>query len=223
MKFWLGFLLFSCIGSAAADNVTRAVYDLYYRDIRAGQVTVTVTYGTAHTYYEATATPNLLANLFGLSLITERGVAENETLRPAEYFYEDASRERHYKYVYDWRQQQALIISHQGEARQKLTTNTLDPAAMALVLLRDVPKLQRNYSVLSRGQLKVYRFDPPILERMEVLNEMRDVWKIVRKRGDAEESRIITWHDPKRNNWMVRTLRTEQGKERVRLELAELL
>ena len=93
---------------------------------------------------------------------------------------------------------------------------------MAVRLLRDLPSPSPNYSVLSKGLLKVYRFETPVLEPLEVLGQERLVWKVVRIRGSAEDSRIITWHDPKRGQWMVRTVRMEDGDEKIRLELASL-
>ncbi len=207
-------------GTVAAEAV-HAVYDLYYRGIQAGEVVVTVSHETVRTYYEAVATPNLVADILGQGVITERGVAERESLRPLEYFYHDAGRGQHYKYVYNWTDRRVFITTHDKESTQKLAASTLDPAAMALVLIRNTPHLEPNYSVLSRGQLKIYRFDPPTLERIDVLGEQRPVWKVVRERGDGKETRIISWHDRALDGWMVRTVRMESDTEKIRLELSE--
>lgn len=215
-----GLLLFGL--SAAAADTTQATYDLYYQGARTGTITVTLTRETAHTYYKAVAKPNWLARMFGLDTIIERGTMSSEDLQPQEYFYHDSGRGRHYRYVYDWSHGQVLITTHENESVEPLGDNTLDPAAMAVRLLRDLPSPSPNYSVLSKGLLKVYRFETPVLEPLEVLGQERLVWKVVRIRGSAEDSRIITWHDPKRGQWMVRTMRMEDGEEKVRLELASL-
>lgn len=212
-----GFLLFG-FSSAAADT-TQATYDLYYKGAQTGTVAVTVTREAVHTYYKAVAKPNWLARLFGQGTIIERGTMTSQNLRPQEYFYHDSGRDRHYKYVYDWSHDQVLVTTHEGESTEPLGDGTLDPAAMAVRLLRDLPDPSPNYSVLSKGLLKVYRFEIPLLEPLEVLGQKRLVWKVVRIRGNAEDSRIITWHDPKRDQWMVRTVRMEGGKEKIRLEL----
>ena len=217
-KFWC--LVLAALPNATAATATHAIYDLYYRGMHAGEVAVTVSHETARTYYEAVATPNLIADILGQGVITERGVAERDSLRPLEYFYHDAGREQHYKYVYNWASRRVFIATHEREATHKLSDGTLDPAAMALVLIRDTPRLAPNYSVLSRGQLKVYRFDAPDVERIEVLGEPRPVWKVVRERGDAKGTRIITWHDGALGGWMVRTVRMEGDTEKVRLELS---
>lgn len=214
-------LLFFGLSAAAADT-TQATYDLYYQGARTGTVTVTLTRETAHTYYKAIAKPNWLARLFGQGTIIERGTMSSEDLQPQEYFYHDSGRERHYRYVYDWSHGQVLITTHENESTEPLGDSTLDPAAMAVRLLRDLPSPSPNYSVLSKGLLKVYRFETPVLEPLEVLGQKRLVWKVIRIRGSAEDSRIITWHDPKRGQWMVRTVRMEDGDEKVRLELASL-
>lgn len=205
--------------SAAAADTTQATYDLYYKGAQTGTVTVTLTRETVHTYYKAIAKPNWLARLFGQGTIIERGTMTSADLRPQEYFYHDSGRDRHYKYVYDWSHDQVLIATHEGESTEPLGDNTLDPAAMAVRLLRDLPDPSPNYSVLSKGLLKVYRFEAPALEHLEVLGQRRLVWKVVRIRGSAEDSRIVTWHDPKRDQWMVRTVRMEDGAEKIRLEL----
>ena len=217
-----GFLFLALLATANAADTTQATYKFYYRGTQAGTVTVTLTREASHTYYKAIAKPNWLARLFGQSTITERGTMSSTDLLPQEYFYHDAGQDRHYRYVYDWPHQQVLITTHEGESTHPLGDNTLDPAAMAVRLLRDLPGLAPNYSVLSRGLLKVYRFDPPVLESLDVLGQKRLVWKVVRIRGSAEDSRIITWHDPKRGQWMVRTVRMEDGDEKIRLELADL-
>ena len=208
--------------SAAAADTTQATYDLYYQGARTGTVTVTVIREAVHTYYKAVAKPNWLARLFGQGTIIERGTMTSADLRPQEYFYHDSGRDRHYKYVYDWSHEQVLITTHESESTEPLGDNTLDPAAMAVRLLRDLPAPSPNYSVLSKGLLKVYRFETPALEPLEVLGQERLVWKVVRIRGNAEDSRIVTWHDPKRDQWMVRTVRTEGGDEKIRLELASV-
>lgn len=215
-----GFLLLG-LSTAAADT-TQATYDLYYKGAQAGTVTVTVTREPVHTYYKATAKPNWLARLFGQGTIIERGTMTSEDLQPQEYFYHDAGRNRHYKYVYDWPHGQVLITTHEGESTKPLGSTTLDPAAMAVRLLRDLPDPFPNYSVLSKGLLKVYRFETPVPEHLEVLGQRRLVWKVVRIRGSAEDSRIVTWHDPERDQWMVRTVRMEDGEEKIRLELADV-
>ena len=215
-------LALAILPNAAAATATQAVYDLYYRGMRAGEVVVTVSHETARTYYEAIATPNTVAKLLGQGVITERGVADRDSLRPLEYFYHDAGREQHYKYVYSWENRQVFITTHGKESTQKLAVGALDPAAMALVLIRDTPRLAPNYSVLSRGQLKVYRFDPPTAERLDVLGTPRPAWKVVRERGDAKDTRIITWHDETLGGWMVRTVRMEGDTEKIRLELSEI-
>lgn len=74
--------------------------------------------------------------------------------------------------------------------------------------------------MLSRGKLRVYRFAAPALERIEAAGGELEAWRLERTRGDARGSRILTWHDPARGQWMVRTVRYEDGAERVRLELA---
>lgn len=215
-----GLLLFGL--SAAAADTTQATYNLYYQGARVGIITVTLTRETAHTYYKAVAKPNWLARLVGQGTIIERGTMNSEDLRPQEYFYHDSGRERHYKYVYDWSHGQVLITTHENESVESLGDGTLDPASMAVRLLRDLPSLSPNYSVLSKGQLKVYRFETPVLEPLEVLGQEELVWKVVRIRGSARDSRVITWHDPKRGQWMVRTVRMEDGDEKVRLELVSL-
>ena len=215
-------LALAALPGTAAAEATHAVYDLYYRGIQAGEVAVTVSHETARTYYEAIATPNLIADILGQGVITERGVAERASLRPLEYFYHDAGRGQHYKYVYNWAGRRVFVTTHDKESTQPLSSGVLDPVAMALVLIRDTPHLAPNYSVLSRGQLKVYRFDPPTLERREVLGEQRSVWKVVRERGDAKKTRIISWHDRALDGWMVRTVRMEGDTEKIRLELSEL-
>ncbi len=208
--------------SAAAADSTEATYDLYYQGTHTGTVTVTLTRETAHTYYKAVATPNWLARLFGQGTIIERGTMSSEDLRPQEYFYHDSGRGRHYRYVYDPAHDQVLITTPETESVEPLGDGTLDPAAMAVRLLRDLPNPSPNYSVLSKGLLKVYRFETPVLEPRDVLGQETLVWKVVRVRGSAEDSRIITWHDPKRGQWMVRTVRMEDGEEEIRLELTGL-
>ena len=208
--------------SPAAADTTEATYDLYYKGTRTGTVTVTLTRDAVHTYYKATAKPNWMARLFGQGAIIERGTMSSEDLRPQEYFYHDSGSNRHYKYVYDWPHGQVLITTHGGESTEPLGDNILDPAAMAVRLLRDLPDPSPNYSVLSKGLLKVYRFEAPMLEPLAVMGQERLVWKVIRIRGSAEDSRIITWHDPKRSQWMVRTVRMEDGEEKIRLELASM-
>lgn len=215
-----GFLLFGL--PAAAADTTQAVYDLYYRGTQSGTVTVTLTRETAQTYYKVVAKPVWLARLFGLDTIIERGTMTSEDLRPLEYFYHDAGRNRHYKYIYDWPHHQVLVTTHENESTEPLGDGTQDPASMAVRLLRDLPAPSPNYSVLSRGELKVYRFETPKLEPLEVMGQERLVWKVVRVRGTADDSRVITWHDPKRGQWMVRTVRMEDGDEEIRLELTGL-
>ena len=215
-----GFLLFGL--SVAAADTTQATYDLYYEGARAGTVTVTLTRETIHTYYKAVAQPNWLARLFGQGTIIERGTMSSQDLRPQEYFYHDSEREHHYRYVYDWSHSQVLITTHEDESVESLGDGMLDPAAMAVRLLRDLPSPSPNYSVLSKGLLKVYRFETPVLTALEVLGQEQLVWKVVRIRGSTDGSRIITWHDPKRGQWMVRTVRMENGDEKIRLELASL-
>ncbi len=212
-----GLLLFGL--SATAADTTQATYDLYYEGMPAGTVTVTITREAIHTRYRAIAEPNWLGRLFGQDTIIERGVMTSEKLRPTEYFYHDAGRERHYKYVYDWPHGLVLITTHEGGSSEPLGEDTLDPAAMATRLLRDLPDISPNYSVLSKGLLKVYRFEAPTVEPIEVLGQERRVWKVVRVRGSSPDSRVITWHDPQREQWMVRTVRMEGGEEKVRLEL----
>ena len=212
-----GFLLLG-LSTAVADT-TEATYELHYEGTRTGTVTVTLAREAVHSYYKVIVKPNWLARLFGRGVIIERGTMTSESLRPQEYFYHDSGRARHYKYLYDWSRDQALITTHEGEFIEPITDDTLDPAAMAVRLLRDLPDPSPNYSVLSKGQLKVYRFETPVLESLEVLGQERLVWKVVRIRGSAEDSRIITWHDPMRGQWMVRTVRMEAGGEKVRLEL----
>ena len=215
-----GFLLLG-LSTAAADT-TQATYDLYYEGALAGTVTITLTREAVHTYYKAIAKPNWLARLFGQGTIIERGTMTSVGLRPQEYFYHDSGRDHHYRYVYDWPHDQVLITTHEGESTESLRDNTLDPAAMAVRLLRDLPNPSPNYSVLSKGLLKVYRFDAPTRESLEVLGRERVVWKVVRIRGNAENSRIVTWHDPERGQWMVRTVRMEGDDEKIRLELTGL-
>ena len=204
----------------AAADVTRAVYDLYYRGMAAGEVTVTVARGAARIDYEAAAVPNWLARRFGRGAIAERGAMRRGDLRPLEYFYRDAGRGREYRYVYDWPNARVRVERESGAETLPLRAGQLDPAALALRLMRDLPRTPPNYSVLSRGKLRVYRFSAPALERIEAAGEKLEAWRLERTRGDARGSRILTWHDPARGQWMVRTVRYEDGAERVRLELA---
>ena len=213
-------LALALLPAPAAADVTRAVYDLYYRGMAAGQVTVTVTRGAARVDYEAAAVPNWLARRFGRGAITERGAARRGDLRPLEYFYRDAGRGREYRYVYDWPNARVRVERAAGAEVLPLRAGQLDPAALALRLMRDLPRTPPNYSVLSRGRLRVYRFAAPVPERIEAAGEELEAWKLERTRGDARGSRILTWHDPARGQWMVRTVRYEDGAERVRLELA---
>ena len=213
-------LALALLPAPAAADVTRAVYDLYYRGLAAGEVTVTVTRGAARIDYEAVAAPNWLARRFGRGAITERGAARRSDLRPLEYFYRDAARGREYRYVYDWPNARVRVEHAAGAELLPLRAGQLDPAALALRLMRDLPRAPPNYSVLSRGKLRVYRFQAPAPERIEAAGEEIEAWKLVRLRGDARGSRILTWHDPARGQWMVRTVRYEDGAERVRLELA---
>ena len=219
----IALILAFCWGPVVAvAEPTHAVYDLYYRGAQAGTVTVTITRNPVRTYYEAIAQPNLLARLLGQGRITERGTVTSDGLRPIEYFYYDAGKDRQYKYIYDWNNWQVLVASGDQQQVLTLTPEIIDPATVALRLIQDLPNLSPNYSVLSRGRLRVYRFDSPIREPIEVLGQKQSTWKVTRVRGDRKDSHITTWHDPTRHQWMVRTVRMEDGDETVRLELSEL-
>ena len=221
ISFFLSLFL-SLFATAHAADTTRATYDLYYRGAKSGTVSVTLTRETIHTYYRAIAEPSWLARLLGKGVITERGTMTSADLRPQEYFYHDAGEGHHYKYTYDWPNNKVVVTTHEDEFTQPLGENTLDPVAMAVRLIRDLPDLLPNYSVLSKGDLKVYRFDTPKPEPLEASDREQLFWKVVRVRGSADNSRIITWHDPTRDQWMIRTVRTENGEEKIRLELTDL-
>ncbi len=219
---WISlFLLALSSGASALEAHIQADYDLYYRGAPAGTVTVTVSRETARIYYEAKATPGLLARVFGQGVIIERGTVDKEDLRPLEYFYHDTGREKSYKYVYDWAHGKVVVTTHTEQVTRALSEGIQDPVSMAMLLLRDLPNIAPNYSVLSQGKLQVYRYRPPEPDTLEVDGEARSVWKVERRRGDARDTRIYTWHDPQRDFWMVKTLRMEESSEKVRLELTD--
>ncbi len=216
---WLSLCALALSSLASAQEVTQADYELYYRGISAGTVTVTVSRDTLRTYYEAKATPGTLARLFGQGTIIERGTVEANSLRPLEYFYHNVRKEEFYKYVYDWEHRQVVIATEEGESTQPLTEGTQDPVSMALRMLLDLPDLPPNYSVLSRGKLQVYRFRSPVPDPLKVLGEVRNTLRVERQRGDSRDTRIFSWHDAEQNYWMVKTVRMEEGSEKIRLEL----
>ena len=213
-------LALALLPAPGAADVTRAVYELYYRGMAAGEVTVTVARGAARIDYEAIAAPNWLARRFGRGAVAERGAMRRSDLRPLEYVYRDAGRGREYRYEYDWPNARVRVERDGGAEILPLAAGQLDPAALALRLMRDLPCAPPPYRVLSRGELRAYRFSAPAPERLEIAGRELDTWRLERARGDARGSRILTWHDPARGQWMVRTVRYEDGVERVRLELA---
>ena len=219
---WLSVFLFAISASVFADGErTLATYDLFYRGAPAGTVSISVSRETAQIYYEAEATPGLLARMFGRGVIIERGTVAKEDLRPLEYFYHDTGRNESYKYVYDWPHRKVVVTTSTKKFTRDLSEGTQDPVSMAMILLRDLPNISPNYSVLSQGKLQIYRYRPAEPDTLEIEGNMRSVWKVERRRGDARDTRIYSWHDPSRGFWMVKTLRIEEGTEKVRLELTE--
>ena len=212
-------LALALLPAPGAADTTRAVYDLYYRGLSAGEVTVTVFRGAARIDYEAVAAPNWLARRFGRGAVTERGAMRRSDLRPLEYSYRDAGRGRAYRYAYDWPKARVRVERAGGADVLPLAAGQLDPAALALRLMRDLPRAPPPYRVLSRGKLRAYRFSAPAPERLQTAGGELETWRLERARGDARGSRILSWHDPARGQWMVRTVRYEDGAERVRLEL----
>ena len=239
---WFSVLLLAISASAFANGErTLATYDMFYRGMPTGKVSVSVSRNTAQTYCEVKVLPGFLARMFGKGDIMLHGTVATEGLRPLEYFYHNKSRKKSYKYVYNWTNREVAVTTNIRTNTRKfkldLYEGIRDPISTAMVMLRDLPNIALNYSVLTQGKLKVYQYHPAKPDMLEIEGESRRVWKLEHHRGktldedpdedsdkDSDEDNdmhVYTWHDPNRDFWMLKTVGTRDGTEIFRVELAE--
>lgn len=162
LLFWLGF---SDVVSAALPPAFEAVYRARKAGMTLGEVTVTLNYESDQYLYEKQTVTKGLLSVFRKDVITERSIGQihGDEIRLTSYDYHLDRGKKSRKTSVRIHADKAGGLHRGREYELKIPAGTLDRASIELALMRDAavnPARSLTYSVVDKGALKTYRFEP---------------------------------------------------------------
>lgn len=227
-------LLMEFLASGAlAEAVLLPDFTARYKIEKAGldviQSTITLeSEGSRRHYRSVSEAIGMLAWFFGDHKIVEESVLEvhEGRIRPLlyDYAHHGSDEDRNLHYDFDWRIRQA-DIDDEGEQKQiAVPEDTLDNFSLQLALIRDAAdgRQTMDYPVISKGDLKTYRFTRLGTDTVETPAGRFEAVKLQRVKDDEERTTYTTWYAPKLSYLPVQVEKTENGDRVMTMRLQEV-
>jgi len=170
LLFWLGS---SSVVSAALPPAFEAVYRVRKAGMTLGEVTVTLNYEKGRYRYEKRTVTKGLLSLFRKDVITEKslGVVHGNEIHLTSYDYHLDRGKKSRKTSIRIYGDKAIGQHRNQDYELNILKGTLDRASIELALMRDVsahPSALLSYSVIDKGELKTYQFEPTESRKVKV-------------------------------------------------------
>jgi len=206
-----------CSLTANAENINinhaEVNYNIFYKNISAGTMTLTINNANNQIIIRTTYDGNLLATLAGKGYREEISYISNvnNVLKPKKYTYKDSKES--YEIIFN---DNNVEISNPKIIYEGVI---YDPLYVLLTLMRNYPKVNNSYTVISKKNLKVYKYKYEDKKSI-VINE---------KKYSGYSAEYATgnkinyfFFSREHKNLMVYSSTKKNGKEKIRIELSKI-
>ena len=206
-----------CSLTANAENINinhvEANYNIFYKNTSAGTMTLTINNANNQIIIRTTYDGNFLATLAGKGYRDEISYISNvnNVLKPKKYTYKD--NKESYEIIFNGNN---IEISN---PKKKYEGVIYDPLYVLLTLMRNYPEVNKSYTVISKKNLKVYKYKYEDKKSI-VVNEK----KYSGYSAEYETGNKINYFffSREHKNLMVYSSTKKNGKEKIRIELSQI-
>jgi len=200
-------------------NNIEAKYIFYYKSMKAGTMILKINSEESKVKISTIYDGNFLAELANRGYREEVSylTRKNNILAPSKYTYKDNKD----SYVVVFKNKKIEISrSDQEKITYEVNEIIYDPISMLLILMQDFPNVKETYKVLSKKKIKSYNYN----------YKKNSLKKINDKEYEGYSAEYISgnktnyfFFSKNHNNLMVFTSIKKKGKEKIRIELLEIL
>ena len=169
-----------------------------------------------------------MAALFlGDQVVTDRAVLKwiDNEYRTIEFVHDmkNSDKNRNEHYIFDWENNKAQVKYKDESSVLDVPKNTFDNYSAQLLLMRKPENNAiNNYSVISKGRLKEYKYE---LETTEVLNSKvgkLNATKYVRRKDNDKKTTYFGWYAEKMNYIPIKLDKFENGKLDISIKITSI-
>ena len=205
-----------------------ATYDIHKGSLRVGKMNVSLKKVDEELVYESITKPVGMAALFlGDQVVTDRAVLKwiDNEYRTIEFVHDmkNSDKNRNEHYIFDWENNKAQVKYKDESSVLDVPKNTFDNYSAQLLLMRKPENNAiNNYSVISKGRLKEYKYE---LETTEVLDSKvgkLNATKYVRRKDNDKKTTYFGWYAEKMNYIPIKLDKFENGKLDISIKITSI-
>lgn len=213
------FSINSYADSKTINNI-EAKYIFYYKNMKAGTMVLKIKSEESKVKISTIYDGNFLAELANRGYREEVSylTRKNNILVPAKYIYKD--NKGSYVVVFKSNKIEISISDQEKKITYEVNEIIHDPISMLVILMQDFPNVKETYKVLSKKKIKSYNYN----YKKNSLKKINDIeYEGYSAEYISGNKTNYFFFSKNHNNLMVFTSIKKKGKERIRIELLEII
>ena len=218
----------TCNANDVNYSYIEAVYKFYYKNLKAGEMFLKISKNDKNINISTTYKGNILASLANRDFREEisNSIIKGKEFYPKNYSFKD--NKSSYKIIYN-SNKEAKLIDEDSEGMELLIeseSNIHDPLYLLVILMNKYPNVNSYYYTISKGRLKKYDYTYKDNQTMTINNKKFQGYSAKYTSpliGSSGKKTNFYFFSEEHKNLMVYTSIFKNNKERLRIELSEII